>query len=114
MGGRGRGGVCSQWERVDAHENDNAERESRGEDRAHTPFLFVLRPSPRSRRGRGARGGRETDSRLDVSRCHIFHPEPQSCRSGSGRLPSFLACARRLRTESLPGDPEQEPGEVVP
>lgn len=31
---------------MDAHENDNAERESRGEDRAHTPFLFVLRPSP--------------------------------------------------------------------
>lgn len=30
---------------MDELENDNAERESRAEDRTHTPFLFVLWPS---------------------------------------------------------------------
>lgn len=98
----GGGDCCSQRERVDEHENDNAERESRGED---TPFLFDLRPPPAAGEGEereggyGRTGGRETDPRLEVSRCHIFHPEPESCRSGSGRPPSCLASAGRLRTE---------------
>lgn len=100
--GEGEGGGLLFTEGVDEHENDNAERESRGED---TPFLFDLRPSPAAaegeeRGGTGGTGGQETDPRLDVSRCHIFHPEPESCRSGSGRPPSCLACSRRLRTES--------------
>lgn len=51
--GEGEGGeCCSQRERVDEHESDNAERESRGEDRAYTPFLFDLRrPSPAAGEG---------------------------------------------------------------
>lgn len=43
---------------MDEHENGYAERESRGEDRAYTPFLFDLRPSPAAGEGeeRGADG----------------------------------------------------------
>lgn len=80
------------------------------------PFCSTsgLHPRPERERSEGRTRGRGTDSRLDVSRCHIFHPEPESCRSRSGRLPSCLACAGRVGTEPLPGAPEQEPGEVVP
>lgn len=71
MGGRRGGGRCSQRERVAELGNDNAERESRAEERTYTPFLFVLWPSSvaggEEQRGEDARG-----SWLDVSRCHIF------------------------------------------
>lgn len=54
--GEGEGGGLLFTEGVDEHENDNAERESRGED---TPFLFDLRPSPAAEEGeeRGGTGG---------------------------------------------------------
>lgn len=53
--GEGEGGECCCG--VDEHENDNAERESRGEDRAYTPFLFDLRPSPAAGEGEERAGG---------------------------------------------------------
>lgn len=76
--GEGEGGECrSQRERVDEHENDNAERESRGEDRAYTPFLFDLRPSHAA--GEGEERG-EDGRRTPAWMCHtvIFSTRSQN------------------------------------